>query len=356
MPRPLRLVLRLLGILTLLLLAAAVATSMGRYLVRAAWEEAGILWRRRPIADLVEDTTTSVALRERLTLVREARDFAARELGLAAGQSFTTYSRLERDTLVLVLSAARRDSLVARTWWFPVVGRFPYKGFFDFGRAQRTARELQDAGFDTFLRPASAFSTLGWFNDPLLSTTVRQPPEALVNTVIHELLHNTVFVKGDVTFNESFASFVGAHGAMAFFAARGDTAAVRRARDDWEDDKVLGTFWATMMQRVDSALSLPGRDAAARVAARDTVYAQMRERLMRDIAPRLRLVDTTRLRAIQLDNAALLARRTYAADLSIFDEMHRREGGDLRRTIAAIDALTRVRRDPFAALRESLTR
>ncbi|MBL8960997.1 MAG: aminopeptidase [Gemmatimonadetes bacterium] len=331
--------------------AAFVASPMGRYLLRAGWEEAGILWKRRPLTELVADSTVSAPLRQRLQLVLDARQFAVDSIGLVAKESFTTYSALARDTLVLVLSASRRDTLAAHTWWFPVVGRFPYKGFFDFAEAQRVAADMRDRGYDTYLRPASAFSTLGWFNDPLLSTTVRQPAEAVVNTVVHELLHNTVFVRGQVVFNESFASFIGAHGAMAFYRSRGDTAAERRARDDWEDDKALAEFWSTTAKAIDSVLAIPGRDSVARIAARDTVYARRRRWLMGDIAPRLRTVDTTRLRALQLDNAALIARRTYASDLALFDALHRRSGGELRRTIEVIRTITKEGGDAFAAVR-----
>ena len=351
MRRVTRNVLRILAALLVLAIAMAVVTPIGRYLVRAGFEEAQILWNRRDIAELVADTAVAKPLRERLRLVVEARQFAVDSIGLTARESFTTYSALARDTLVLVLSASRRDTLAAHTWWFPVVGRFPYKGFFDFGEARRVARRMGEEGFDSYLRPASAFSTLGWFNDPLLSTTVRQPAEPLVNTVIHELLHNTLFVRGHVAFNESFASFVGAYGAMRFFRSRGDTAGERRAREDWEDDKALGAFWSATARAVDSVLAIPGRDSVARIAARDTVYARMRERLVRDIGPRLRSVDTSRLPQIQLDNAALIARRTYASDLYLFDEVFRRSARDLRRTIATIRILTRPAGDPWEQLR-----
>ncbi len=345
---------RILAVLLLLLAGAAVLTPLGRYISRAAWEEGKILLRRRPIAELVGDSATAPALRSRLSLVLEARKFAVDSIGLKAEESFTTYSTLDRDTLVLVLSASPRDTLVAHTWWFPVVGRFPYKGFFDFAEAQETASAMRSRGLDTYLRPASAFSTLGWFDDPLLSTTVRQAPEDLVNTVVHELLHNTVFVKGHVVFNESFASFVGARGAVAFYAARNDSLAMRRVEDRWSDDIVLGDFWADAVRAVDSVFAIPGRDSLARIAARDTVYARVREQLRRDVAPGLKLVDTTRLAAIQLDNASLLARRTYARDLALFDEVHRKNGGDLRETIALIGRVASLGDDPFTELRRWL--
>jgi predicted aminopeptidase len=179
-----------------------------------------------PIAALVRDPGTERRTRDKLALVLAARAFAADSLGFPARAAFTRYTDIGRDTLVLVLSAARRDTLAAHAWWFPVVGRVPYKGFFALAAAEDEARRLRARGLDTYLRPASAFSTLGWFDDPLLNTTLAQDSVDLVDTVIHELAHNAYYAPGQAPFNESFASFAGARGAERFF--RG--AATRRAR------------------------------------------------------------------------------------------------------------------------------
>ena len=132
----------------------------------------------------------------KLALVLAARQYAGDSVGLRTGESFTTYSRLDSDTLVLVLSAAYRDRLEPYTWWFPIVGRVPYKGYFDFDDARSEARSFLDRGFDVSLRPSAAFSTLGWFNDPLTSTTLARDTLELVNTVIHEVTHNTFYAPG----------------------------------------------------------------------------------------------------------------------------------------------------------------
>lgn len=347
--------LRYLGRAVLVLLAIvlllAVFTEMGRYIARAAWEEARILAARRSIAEFLADSTTPPRTAAKLRLVREAREFAVARLGLRAEKEFTTFVQLERDTLVLVLSASQRDTLAAYTWWFPVVGRFPYKGFFDFGLARRTAESMRRDGYDTYVRPASAFSTLGWFNDPLLSTTIGQDSAGLAGTVIHELLHTTIFVKGSVAFNESFASFVGARGSVEFFRSRGDARNARRAELEWEDDKVLGTFWEATAHKIDSVFAIPGRTPAARIAARDTVYELMRRVLRDDIAPRLRTIDGARFSKLQLDNASLIARRTYASDLYVFDELHRRAGGKVKETVALIQRLVEGAANPDSALR-----
>jgi predicted aminopeptidase len=334
-----RLFRRVSGALTLLLLAVMTLTPMGCYLSRAAYEEAKILSRRTPIPKLVADPATDPVTRARLQLVLEARQFAVDSLGLKAKESFTTYSRLDRDTLVLVLSAAYRDRLERKTWWFPIVGRFPYKGFFDFDDAQRTAERMRNEGFDVTLGPSAAFSTLGWFNDPLVTTTLRQDSATLVNTIIHELFHNTFFAKGDVSFNESFASFVGARGAEQFFRVRGDSVLVRRTLDDWHDDIVLGQFWGRLAQEIDSVFAALPRDSSAlRIAARDTVYARARERLVDSIGPKLRTYPASWPQRVVLNNAVLMSRRVYAQDLDRFDAVYFEEGRDLRKAIATLIA------------------
>ena len=334
----------------LVVVAAFVATPLGRYILRAGWEESKILARRRPIEEVIADTGTSPGLRDRLTLVIAARQYAVDSLSLSAGESFTTFAQLDRDTLVLVLSAAYRDRLVAYRWWFPIVGRLPYKGFFKTGDALRARADFDARGFDTYLRPASAFSTLGWFNDPLLSTTVRADTASLVNTVIHELSHNTLFVAGNAEFSESFANFIGTRGAEAFFRSRGSEGAAQAVVDDWANDQVLGAFWERTATALDSAYREWPTDSAARVVARDSVYARARRILVDSVGPRLKGIRLDRLASIPLDNAALLARRVYAQRLDLFDSVWVRNGRDVRRSIDAIRSAVKNAEEPFEAL------
>ena len=269
----------LLGVLAGIALVTA-ATPMGRYLARGALAEAKILSRRQSIARLVADSSTPPAVRAKLQLVLEARRFAVDSLGLPARDAFTQYTKLDHDTLVLVLSGAYRDELRPVTWWFPVVGRVPYKGFFDFAEARRAEAALQREGFDTYLRPSPAFSTLGFFNDPLLSTTLGEDSLEIVNTVVHELTHNRFYAKGEAVFNESFASFVGARGAERFFASRGDSSSARRTAERWHDDLLLAGVWEAAYHALDSAYRAHPGDSArpVRTVARDTVYARTRRR------------------------------------------------------------------------------
>jgi predicted aminopeptidase len=345
------------GLILALALAYLVIAPTGRYLLRAAWEEAGILWRRRSIADLVADPSTPAADATKLRLVLAARAFAADSIGLRAKKSFTTYSKLDSDTLVLVLSGAYRDRLASYTWWFPIVGRVPYKGYFDFEAAKKAGRDLDARGFDVYLRPSPAFSTLGWFNDPLLSTSLRADSLDLANTVIHELTHNTFYASGSAVFNESFANFVGARGSAWFFRSRGAPAAASEEDARWLDNKVLSRFWARLYHSVDSAFKAHPTDSLGRLVARDTVYARARREAVDILGPQLRTIGPRALERMRLDNAAVLAHRIYDTDLDLFDQVYAREGFDLKKTFARIVQLAKSRKDdPFGAMRDWASR
>jgi len=308
---------------------------------------------------MVSDTTVSVATRKKLQLVLDARVFASSALGLKVGNSFTTYSPLEHDTLVLVLSAAYRDRLQYFTWWFPIVGSVPYKGFFDFGEATGEERNFLSRGFDTYLRPASAFSTLGWFNDPLVSTTLRADTLSLANTVIHELTHNTYYDAGQTEFNESFANFVGARGSAEFFQARRQPRAVAETEARWSDEKLLAGFWKRLHHDIDSLFKAhPGTVAVpVRLALRDSVYRAAREQLVFRIGPQLRTIAPRYLERVRLDNAALLAHRIYLTDIDLFDSIWVREGRSTRATVQRVIELAKTDpKRPYDALRRWIAR
>jgi predicted aminopeptidase len=329
----------ILAIAVALAVLALISAPTACYLSRGAWEEAKILSRRQPISELVADPATPNATREKLKVVLAARQYAKDSLRLRTKDSFTTYSRLDHDTLVLLVSAAYRDTLKPYTWWFPIVGRVPYKGYFDFAAARSAAKNLAANGFDVYVRPSDAFSTLGFFNDPLLNTTLKGDSLGLANTVIHELTHNTFYASGQAPFNESFAMFVGARGAAAFFRSRGQETAAAKLDAQWEDDKLLARFWSRVIKSLDSAYAAHPESKEARIA------------LVGESAPQFRTINPRYAERVPLDNASLLARRVYASDLDAFDLVYEGEGRDLKRTIGRVIALAKSRpKAPFAAI------
>jgi predicted aminopeptidase len=317
------------------MIAGALAGCSPTYVIRAGWEEAKILSSRRSIHEVVHDTATASVVRAKLRLVQDAREFARNDLGLDPGDSFTSYAALDRDTLLLVVSAAPEFHLSWKTWWFPIVGKVPYRGYFDFEKALREAEKLGEKGYDTWVRPTAAFSTLGWLPDPVLSTTLGADSVGLVETVIHEITHTTFFPKGEAQFNESFANFVGHRGAIAFFCeAMRDEPRCEAARDRWHDVRVFGRFFKSIVEPLRElyAMDLPSdsmRDGKSRV------LREAAARFEEDVQTEFRSGRYAGLDPERLNNAWLLSRVLYYNRLDDLEAVYR-SFGDLEAAIAAI--------------------
>lgn len=343
-----------LGFFSLLLIAAAVSADV-RFLFRAGYEEARLLLRRKPLARLVEDARTPPALRARFELVLAVRAYGADSIALKAGDTFTTYSDIGRDTLVLVLSASPRTRLAVHTWWFPIVGAVPYHGYFTLDAGRRAAAGLEARGYDTYLRPAGAFSTLGWFSDPLVSSAISRDSVTLASTVLHEISHNTLYVPSATEFDESFANFVGLKAAETFFRSRGERALAERAAAEWRDEMRLDEFYTALSSALDSVYGST-LDDSTKLSRRRAVFEAAQRRLVADIGPRFEVYQPEWFAGRTINNATVIAQRIYRTRLELFDRVLGRFGGDLRATVQAIARVVRAgaggggRVDPFAAV------
>ncbi len=320
------------------------------YVLRAGWEELKILERRQPIDRAVHDTALSQELRRKLRLVVDAREYAERELGLEAGDSYRSFARMPGDTLMLVVSAARPYRLAWKTWWFPVVGRVPYRGFFDFDEARDLAASLRGRGFDTHVRPTAAFSTLGWLPDPILSPALRGDSAAVVETVIHEVTHTTFFPTGAVNFNESFANFVGHRGAVDFFC-RGleDEANCLRARNRWHDTRVFGRFFQSTLEELRDLYGRSLPDSVMETRKR-SLFREAADRYADKVRPQLRAGRYGELESSRLNNAWLLGRVLYYKRLDDFEAVYGSSDG-LRSAVDRITGAVRgSRQGPWDAL------
>jgi predicted aminopeptidase len=313
------------------------ASADVRYLTRAGIEQTLILEKRRPIEKILADPALDPDTRAYLRLVLEVREHAAR-LGLEAGKTYTTYTDVGRDTLLLVLSASPKNCICPRTWKYPIVGRVPYKGFFDVAMARREADRLAARDYDIYLRAAGAYSTLGWFEDPLLSTAMVKDSVELAGTVFHEIAHNTLYIKSATPFNESFAHLVGYRSAEEFFRARGDTLLADRARDRWYDEIGLGEFYHELLEKLAAFYAgKPEGDSLA--AGRLAIGRWAREQLEGPLAARFRTFRVARLAERPINNAALVGVRIYRTHLDWFDRWYRQHGSSVKTSVAALREL-----------------
>lgn len=195
--------------------AAAVLLSNACYLGHAAAGQAQILWRRQPVEDVIKNPSTDAKTKAKLEHVLAVRQWAGEQLGLSNG-AFRRFTHLDRKAVAWNVTASRELAFIPKTWWFPIVGTVPYLGFFKEEMAEEEAQALRSEGWDVLVQEVAGYSTLGWFEDPLLSPQLDYPEWYLTRLVIHESTHATVWIPGSVDFNESFASFVEIEGALEY--------------------------------------------------------------------------------------------------------------------------------------------
>lgn len=270
------------------LLAAAImasgvtgCTSISYY-AQSLEGHVGIMAARKNVAKLIHDPSTPEALRTKLTSASAIRRFATEDLALPDNSSYRSYVDLGRNDVTLAVFAAPQFSLAPVTWCFPVFGCVPYKGYFSRKDALENAAELQRQGLDVYVTGITAYSTLGWFSDPLLSTMLRQNDTYLASLVFHELAHQKVYVNGDSAFNEAFAVAVETTGTRKWLRATGNRAGLR----SYEVDRKRKADFLGLISKTRDELSQvygsprsPERMAAAKAATIDRLrirYRQMR--------------------------------------------------------------------------------
>ncbi len=202
------------------LLMLATLLLSGCYLMQAATGQMAISAKAKPIAAVIDNPNTKPALRRRLRLIADAREFASRELGLPDNKSYRNFVDLKRDYVVWNVYATGRFSVDARKWCFPIAGCVVYRGYFNEQRAQRYARHVRRDGEDAAIAGAAAYSTLGHFNDPVVSTMLRWSDTQIAAMLFHELAHQVYYVPNESAFNEAFASVVEEEGAKRWLAKR----------------------------------------------------------------------------------------------------------------------------------------
>jgi predicted aminopeptidase len=208
------------------LTALSALSLSGCYVLQAAQGQFAISSKREPIADVIANPNTLAAVQRRLQLIADAREFASRELALPDNQSYRSYVDLKREYVVWNVFATERFSVEPRQWCFPIAGCVVYRGYFKEASAQRYARRARLAGGDATVGGTAAYSTLGHFDDPVLSTMLRWSDAQIAATLFHELSHQVLYVPNDSAFNEAFASVVEEEGARRWLTLRNDVAAL----------------------------------------------------------------------------------------------------------------------------------
>ena len=231
--------------------------------------------REQAVSELLADAQLDLTLRNRLLLAQQARQFASQQLGLPDNDSYTMYADLGRPFVVWNVIATPALSIEPKQWCYLFVGCLDYRGFFAKQEAQRYAQELVTEGLDVAVAGATAYSTLGYFDDPLLNTMLRRDEAELVGVIFHELAHQLVYVEGDTAFNEAFASTVEQEGLRRWYAARGDELVFQGYMRDREQRQAIFTMLRNTRSQLDT-LYHSGIDNAGKVNAKAAIFGELK--------------------------------------------------------------------------------
>ncbi len=315
-------------------------TNLGYY-YQAVEGQMQIWNRSRPIAQVIEDKHTPPPTRERLTQVLRMRDFASAELALPNNGSYRKYADLERPYVVWNVFAAAEFSVVAQEWCFPFAGCVGYRGYFSQAGAERFGEELRRKGLDVFVTGIPAYSTLGWFDDPVLNTVMRYPDPQLAGLIFHELAHQVVYIPGDTVFNESFAVAVEMEGVDRWLARDGDAA--KRAEFDLHEQR-KGAFIDLVMKYRDNLRTMYAS------AASDTEKRQKKAETFAAMKAQYLTLKSSwggysgydRYFGQELNNAHLVPVATYSELVAGFRRVLAENSGDFKRFYAAVREIAKL--------------
>lgn len=324
-------------LLITLLLSTGGCANFGYY-TQAVKGQFQIYSRTRPIADVIADTDTDPALKEKLGRVLRIRRYASHELGLPDNDSYRVYADLKRPYALWNVFATPELSLKPIQWCFLITGCVAYRGYFSRAQAEAFANKLRAAGDDVFVGGVTVYSTLGWFDDPVLNTIINRPIPDIAGLIFHELAHQRLYVKGDTTFSESFAMTVELEGVHRWLQSQGNAGQFSRYQ---EQRKRRMQFIQLMLKYRDRLEALYESDASD-----DTKRAGKR-RILKELRAEYRRVKAgwdgydgyDRWFAQDLNNAHFVSIGTYYELVPAFQTLLAQQHGDLPKFYRAAEKI-----------------
>jgi len=310
-----------------------------------------LLTSRIEIKKALEDNRYSEHEKKQMRLAQEARQFAIEKIGLSENKNYTDYVQLDRPYVTYVVSAAEKKKLKAFEWKYFIVGKMPYKGFFQENLAKEEEKELIEKGFDTYVRGVSAYSTLGWFQDPLLSSMTTYREDVLVNTIIHETVHLTLYIKNSADFNERLAVFIGNKATEDFYLMKEGPASetVLKIKAENKDEALFSAFISQELKALEAWYQESERSDEEKVNR----LLEIQTKFQSELLPKLKTKIYSYFPNTPLNNARLLVYKTYVSDLSDFEKLFVQTGQDYRKFIEACQKLEKVK-NPEEELRKMI--
>lgn len=321
------------------------------YLLKSAYNQVSLLNQRVDIEKVLQDKNLPEEERKKLLLTQEVREFAESKLKLNVKKNYSTYVKLDRPYVSYVVSASPKWKLESYLWGFPIIGKVPYKGYFDPKDADEEAKTIQKENFDVYVRGVSAYSTLGWFKDPLLSSMLAYKEHDLVNTIIHESVHATLYIKSEADFNERMASFLGNKGMELYYKEKEgpNSPTLKQVEQENQDDKIFSSFITAELNELENWYNNLKPEERIETS-REKKFEQIKERFRTEVLPQLKTKSWTQFEKWNLNNARLIVFKTYMKDLSDFESLFNLVGHDFEKFLSECKKLEEVK-NPTEALK-----
>lgn len=323
------------------------------YYAQAIDGQMEILRRAQPISMIVADPSADKTLKRALSKVVLLREFATHDLKLPDNKSYTSYADLKRPYVIWNVYVTPEFSIDLKKWCFVVAGCVDYRGFFSKEEAENFAKELKSEGYDVHVGGIRAYSTLGWFDDPVLNTFIGYSEIELARLIFHELAHQVVYVQDDSVFNESFATMVEQEGISRWLENNG-TVEQQGAFDAKQNRKAVFTkLISNYRKRLKELFSSRVNDSEKR-ASKLHIFSELREEFSQIKAANAEFGSYDQWFARQLNNALLATISTYTQLVSVFRTLLVQQGGDMERFYDAVEGISKLtKNERNSALRVS---
>lgn len=328
----------------LILVAALLASSCQiGYLIKSSYYQMHLLSQRVPMDKVLADPNVEEGTKIKLRLSQEARQFSEEVLKLSSSKSYTTYVQLDQPDVSYVVSASPKWKLEHHLWSFPLVGEVPYKGYYRRADAEEEEKQLKKKNLDTYLRGVSAYSTLGWFNDPILSSMMRYKNYHLVNTIIHETVHATLYIKSSADFNERMAVFLGNKGTELFYLKKEgvNSETLKLIQNENEDDRVFSEFISNEIKNLGAWYQQRSENNGSD-EERTQQFMLIKENFKNNIELKMKTDSYKNFSKAELNNARLLLYKTYMQDLSDFQKLFDLTGGNFSEFLHCCETLKKT--------------
>ncbi len=342
---------RVLSFFTILALLSSATACRLSYVLHATAGQVRLLNNSIPVEEALKADSLGSEERAHLRLVAQVKAFGENELGLKETKNYQTVYLKSPQPPIYVVAASPKDRLVRKTWWFPILGRMPSLGFFDEKSARAEKERLLEKDLDVILGVADAYSTLGWFQDPVTLNLLEGSTVDLVETILHEMTHTTLYLKDEADFNEGLAVLVGKVGTLQFLEKTFGPSdpLTMEAQKNLEDERIFCSFLASLLQQLEQLYDRP-ISYQEKLNQREKVFEKSIVRFS-GIRNQLQTDRFTHFGSAKMNNAYLLSIGLYHRHFHLFESILKENGGSIKETISFLRQFAKEKGDILKRLR-----